>query len=137
VYAVLSGPLGALSDRVGRQRLIIGGWLVYSLLYLGFAVSSQAWHIWALYALYGVYYAAVEGTAKAMVADLIPSEQRGTAYGFYNSTVGLMALPASLLAGILWQGVGSWGGFGPSAPFLVGAGLALTAVLLMLWAFRR
>jgi len=137
VYAALSGPLGALSDRVGRQRLIIGGWLVYSLLYLGFAVSSQAWHIWALYALYGVYYAAVEGTAKAMVADLIPSEQRGTAYGFYNSTVGLMALPASLLAGILWQGVGSWGGFGPSAPFLVGAGLALTAVLLMLWAFRR
>jgi len=137
VYAALSGPLGALSDRVGRQRLIIGGWLVYSLLYLGFAVSSQAWHIWALYALYGVYYAAVEGTAKAMVADLIPSEQRGTAYGFYNSTVGLMALPASLLAGILWQGVGSWGGFGPSAPFLVGAGLALTAVLLMLRAFRR
>jgi MFS family permease len=136
VYAALSGPLGALSDRVGRQRLIVGGWLVYSLLYLGFAVSSQAWHIWALYVLYGIYYAAVEGTAKAMVADLIPAEQRGTAYGFYNSTVGLMALPASLLAGVLWQGVGSWGGFGPSAPFLVGAGLALVAVLLMLRFFR-
>jgi MFS family permease len=136
VYAVLSGPLGALSDRVGRQRLIVGGWLIYSLLYLGFALSSQVWHIWTLYVLYGVYYAAVEGTAKAMVADLIPAEQRGTAYGFYNSTVGLMALPASLLAGVLWQGVGSWGGFGPSAPFLVGAGLALTAVLLMLRFFR-
>jgi MFS family permease len=137
VYAALSGPLGALSDRVGRQRLIVGGWLVYSLLYLGFALSSQVWHIWTLYVLYGVYYAAVEGTAKAMVADLIPAEQRGTAYGLYNSTVGLMALPASLLAGVLWQGVGSWGGFGPSAPFLAGAGLALLAVLLMLRFFQR
>jgi MFS family permease len=137
VYAALSGPLGALSDRVGRQRLIVGGWLVYSLLYLGFAVSSRAWHIWVLYVLYGIYYAAVEGTAKAMVADLIPPEQRGTAYGFYNATVGLMALPASLLAGVLWQGVGSWSGFGPSAPFLVGAGLALTAVMLVLRLFAN
>ena len=68
---------------------------------------------------------------------LIPPEQRGTAYGVYNSTVGLMALPASLLAGVLWQGVGAWGGFGPSAPFLVGAGLALIAVMLMLRFFRR
>ncbi len=127
VYALFSSPLGALSDRIGRKRLIIGGWLVYGLLYLGFAAATTAVHIWIIYGLYGLYYAAVEGTAKALVADLIPPEQRGTAYGYYNATIGLIALPASLLAGVLWQGVGSWPGFGPSAPFIMGAVLALAA----------
>ena len=137
IYAVFSGPLGALSDRVGRKRLIIGGWLVYGILYLGFAAANTDWQVWAIYGLYGLYYAAVEGTAKALVADLIPEEQRGTAYGFYNATVGLMALPASLLAGVLWQGVGSWTGFGPSAPFLAGAVLALIAVGLLAFRWRQ
>jgi MFS family permease len=127
IYALFSGPLGALSDKIGRKRLLIAGWLTYGLLYLGFAVATTALHIWVLYALYGLYYAAVEGTAKAFIADLIPAEQRGTAYGYYNALIGLVALPASLLAGILWQGVGSWSGFGPGAPFLVGALLALAA----------
>lgn len=131
VYASLSGPAGSLSDRVGRSRLIIGGWLAYSLLYFGFALSSTNWQIWILYSLYGVYYAAVEGTAKALVADLVPSEQRGTAYGYYNGAIGLAALPASLIAGILWQGVG------PSTPFLAGAGLALAAVVMLLFWFRQ
>lgn len=130
VYALLSGPLGALSDKIGRSRLIMGGWLVYALLYLGFALANTAVHIWLLYALYGVYYAAVEGTAKAFVADIVHPTQRGTAYGLYNTAVGLAVLPASLLAGILWQGVGAWGGFGPRAPFLLGAGLAILATLL-------
>lgn len=134
VYAVFSGPLGALSDRVGRRRLLIGGWLVYGLLYLGFAVAATAWQVWALFMLYGFYYAATEGTAKAFIADVVPSAQRGTAYGFYNATVGLMALPASVLAGVLWQGIGGWPGFGPSAPFIAGAGLALAAcALLVQW----
>ena len=137
IYAVFSGPLGALSDRIGRKRLIIGGWLVYGLLYLGFAVATTSIHIWIIYGLYGLYYAAVEGTAKAMVADLIPTEQRGTAYGYYNATVGLMALPASLLAGILWQGMGSWVGFGPSAPFVAGAILSLIAVGLLSFYWRN
>lgn len=139
IYAVLSSPLGALSDRIGRKRLIIGGWLVYGLLYLGFAAAQTAWQIWMIYALYGLYYAAVEGTAKALVADLIPEEQRGTAYGFYNATVGLMALPASLMAGILWQGIGSWAGFGPSAPFIAGAVLALlsSVMLALRWRGQR
>jgi len=130
VYAAISGPAGALSDRVGRRRLIVGGWLVYSLLYLGFALAAAAWHIWLLYALYGIYYGAVEGTVRAFVADIVPSERRGTAYGVYNAAVGLAALPASLIAGLLWQGVGAWQGFGPRAPFLFGAALALIAVLL-------
>ena len=131
IYSVFSAPLGALSDRIGRRRLLIGGWLVYGAIYLGFAVAQTAAHIWIVYALYGLYYAATEGTAKALVADLIPPEQRGTAYGYYNMVVGLMALPASLLAGVLWQGVGGWGGFGASAPFIAGAALALLAAGLL------
>lgn len=136
IYSVLSGPLGALSDRIGRRRLLVSGWLVYAAIYLGFAVAQTAAHIWIVYALYGVYYAATEGTAKALVADLIPLEQRGTAYGYYNATVGLMALPASLLAGVLWQGVGGWAGFGASAPFIAGAALALLAAGLLVLPFR-
>lgn len=130
IYALLSGPLGALSDRVGRRRVIVVGWLIYACLYLGFAIAQLAWHIWLLYTLYGMYYAAVEGTARAYIADIVPSTQRGTAYGAYNAAVGIGALPASLIAGILWQGTGSWGGFGPSAPFFAGAGLAFLAIVL-------
>jgi len=130
IYTVLSGPLGALSDKVGRRRLIIGGWLAYGLVYLGFALSAKGWHIWALFGLYGVYYAATEGTAKALVADLVPDAQRGTAYGLFNAAIGLTALPASVIAGVLWQGLGAWSGFGASAPFIFGAGMALLAMLL-------
>jgi len=134
VYALVSGPAGALSDRIGRRRLIVGGWLTYGLIYLGFALATTAWHVWTLFALYGIYYGMAEGTAKALVADLVRPEQRGTAYGVYNAAVGLTAFPASLIAGVLWQGVGGWQGFGPGAPFFFGAALALVAVLLLaLW----
>lgn len=136
VYALVSGPAGALSDRVGRRRLIVGGWLVYGLVYLGFALVDQTWQMWALYGLYGVYYGAVEGNAKALVADLVAAEKRGTAYGVYNAAVGVMALPASLVAGVLWSGVGDWAGFGPGAPFLFGALLALLATVLLAWTLR-
>lgn len=128
VYTLLAGPLGALSDRIGRRKLIIAGWLAYSLVYLGFALSKTGWGIWVLFGFYGIYYALTEGAAKAFVADLVPAERRGTAYGLYNAAIALTAFPASVIAGILWQGVGSWGGFGPSAPFLFGAGLSLAAV---------
>ncbi|MBC6936091.1 MAG: MFS transporter [Chloroflexi bacterium] len=134
VYSLVSGPAGALSDRFGRRRLILAGWTIYGLIYLGFALVSETWQVWALYALYGLYYGVFEGTAKAFVADLVPAAQRGTAYGLYNAAVGLVALPASLMAGILWQGLGGWQGFGPSAPFLAGAILALAAMaLLAVW----
>jgi MFS family permease len=137
VYAAISGPAGALSDRIGRHKLIVGGWLAYSVLYLGFAVSATAWQVWLLYALYGIYYGTVEGVAKAYVADIVPPEQRGTAYGIYNAVVGIAALPASLIAGVLWQGLGPWSGFGPQAPFLFGAALALIAVILFLTWVQR
>jgi len=131
IYTILSGPLGALSDRIGRRKLIIGGWFAYGLVYLGFALAQAGWQIWMLFGLYGIYYASTEGVAKALVADLVPESQRGTAYGLFNAAIGITALPASLLAGLLWQGAGSWTGFGPSAPFLFGAVLALFATLLL------
>jgi MFS family permease len=130
IYTVFAGPLGAWSDRVGRRRLILIGWLAYGLVYLGFAFSQTGWQVWALYALYGLYYAATEGAAKALVADLVPAEQRGTAYGLFNAAIGLTVFPASLTAGLLWQGIGDWTGFGASAPFFFGALMALLAGLL-------
>lgn len=130
IYTILSGPLGALSDKIGRHRLIIGGWLAYGLVYLGLAFSRTGWQVWAMFGLYGVYYAATEGVAKALVADLVPDAQRGTAYGLFNAAIGLTALPASVIAGLLWQGLGTWGGFGASAPFFFGAIMALFAMSL-------
>jgi MFS family permease len=127
VYTLLAAPLGSLSDKIGRRKLIIAGWFAYGLVYLGLAVSRTGGQVWALFAFYGVYYAATEGVAKALVADLVPNEKRGTAYGLYNAAIGLVALPASLIAGILWQGVGAWTGFGASAPFYFGAAMALVA----------
>jgi MFS family permease len=130
VYASLAGPLGSLSDRIGRRRLIIGGWIAYGLVYLGLALSHAGWEVWVLYALYGIYYGATDGVARAMVADIVAPERRGTAYGLYNAAIGITALPASVIAGLLWQGAGSWAGFGPSAPFYFGAALALSAGIL-------
>jgi MFS family permease len=133
VYSLVSTPAGSLSDRIGRRKVIIGGWLVYGAIYLGFALAQRPWHIWALYITYGVYYGMAYGTAKAMVADLVSPELRGTAYGTYNATLGIIDLPASIIAGFLWQGVGTWEGFGPSAPFFFGGGLAFLAALLLIF----
>lgn len=130
IYTFLSSPLGSLSDKVGRRKLIIGGWLAYALVYLGFALAGAGWQIWILFGLYGVYYAATEGVTKALVADLVPEAQRGTAYGLFNAAIGITALPASLMAGLLWQGLGSWAGFGASAPFFFGAVLSLLSCVL-------
>jgi MFS family permease len=131
VYSLVSTPAGSRSDRVDRRRLIIVGWLVYAAIYLGFALAREGWQVWILYVAYGLYYGTAYGTANALIADLVPENLRGTAYGTYHATLGILAFPASLIAGVLWQGAGSWGGFGPSAPFLFGGALALIAALLM------
>lgn len=134
IYTLISTPAGSLSDRIGRRKIIIGGWLVYALIYLGFALAQTAAHIWILYAIYGLYYGLAYGTAKAWVADLVPERLRGTAFGTYNGVLGLLDFPASLIAGILWQGVGVWNGFGPSAPFFFGAATAfIAAVMMFFW----
>ncbi|MFZ3070904.1 MAG: MFS transporter [Anaerolineaceae bacterium] len=134
VYTLISTPAGALSDRLGRRKVIIGGWIVYALIYLGFALAKTATHIWIMYVAYGLYYGMAYGTAKAMVTDLVPANLRGTAFGTYNAVLGILDFPASLIAGLLWSGAGSWKGFGPSAPFFFGAGMAILAVVLfILW----
>jgi MFS family permease len=131
VYTLISTPAGSLSDRIGRKKLIVGGWLVYALIYLGFGLAQQAWHVWALYITYGLYYGMAYGTSKAMIADLVPQELRGTAYGTYNGILGILDFPASVIAGLLWQGAWGWKGFGAPAPFLFGAALALIAAVSM------
>jgi len=119
-------PAGALSDRLDRRRLIIAGWAVYALVYLGFARAGAAWHAWALFAAYGLYYALTEGAEKALLADLAPPEARGAAFGWHAFSLGVGALPASLLFGALWQAAG------PVAAFGLGAALA-GASSLLLW----
>jgi MFS family permease len=123
VYAVTALPAGVLSDRLGRRRVIILGWFIYVLVYLGFALASELWQVWLLFAGYGLYYGVVEGVARAFVADLVPKERRGTAYGLYHGVVGMSLLPASLIAGWLWQA------YSPAVPFYFGAGLAFIAML--------
>jgi MFS family permease len=125
VKSALSAPAGALSDRLGRKSLILAGWIVYSLVYAGFALATQPWQIWLLFGVYGIYFGLVEGTERALVADLVPAEARGTAFGWYNGCVGAAAFPASLLFGVLWDHGG------PVAAFGLGCGLALAAAALL------
>jgi MFS family permease len=122
-YSLLSLPMGILSDRLGRRRTLVIGWTIYGLAYIGFALASTIWHVWLLFALYGLYYGATEGAAKAFVADMVPVERRGMAYGWYNGVVGVMALPASIVAGWMWEAIK------PAAAFYFGAGLALLAMV--------
>jgi MFS family permease len=132
VYTLVSTPAGMISDKIGRKKLIIGGWTMYALIYLGFALAQNVTQIWLLYVAYGLYYGMAYGTAKAMLSDLVPMELRGTAFGTYNAVLGIIDFPASLIAGLLWSGAGSWAGFGPSAPFFFGATLATIAIVMML-----
>lgn len=114
---------GALSDRIGRVPTLIIGWTIYALVYLGFALASEAWHAWALFLAYGLYFAFVEGPERALVADFVPAERRGTAFGWFHLTVGLGMLPASILFGLLWDRLGA-----PVA-FMTGAALAAAAAI--------
>lgn len=129
IAALLSTPLSALSDRLGRTRLIVVGWAVYGLFYLilGLDVWGPA-TLWPLFAFYGVFLAATEGSEKALVADLAPQDRLGTAYGWFNLISGVMLLPASLVFGTLWQADS------PLVAFSFSAGCALVAsLLLILW----
>jgi MFS family permease len=130
-YAALSYPAGALSDRLGRWRIIAAGWVIYAVVYAGFALlpATHAWGMWPLMALYGVYMAFTDGVGKALIADHSPKERRGAAMGIFYALTGVTTLVASLIAGLLWDRAG------PMAAFLVGAGFA--AVALVALAFAR
>jgi MFS family permease len=122
---------GGLSDRIGRKPLIIGGWLVYAAVYLAFGLAHSAWQAWALFAVYGVFYGMTEGTEKAMVVDMVPSQRKGTALGWYNLAIGIGALPASLIFGTIWDRAGA------PASFMFGAGVALLASIGMVFVNPR
>ncbi len=126
VAAVFGPPLSAWSDRIDRRRLIVGGWAVYALFYLVFGLlPATPLLLWPLFAGYGLFLAATEGAEKALVADLVPGEQAGTAFGWYNLVAGVLLLPASLLFGWLWSDIA------PLAAFAFGSACALAAALLL------
>jgi MFS family permease len=118
VKSTTSTPGGALSDRIGRKPAVIAGWLIYATVYLLFARATQTWEAWALFAAYGTYFGLAEGTEKAMVADLVPVTRRGVAFGWYNLAIGIGALPASIVFGLLWDRAG------PGTAFVFGAAMA-------------
>jgi MFS family permease len=140
LWAVMSGvaaifltPLSALSDRFGRRRLIVTGWIGYAAIYLVLGWGGlKPWSVWLLFIAYGLFIAATEGAEKALVADFVPRSQLGTAFGWYHLTLGITLLPASLLFGSLWESVSAF------TAFAFGAGCALLAAgLLLFWVRDR
>ncbi len=121
VYSVFSFPAGIVSDRIGRRPVLVGGYLIFGAIYFGFGLARRAWQAWWLFALYGLYYAATEGIQKAYIADLVPEGGRGRAIGAINALTGICTLPASVVAGFMWQNVS------PPAPFFLGGALAFIA----------
>ncbi|MCK4571693.1 MFS transporter [candidate division WOR-3 bacterium] len=124
-------PGGVWSDKIGRRRVIVTGWMVYALIYLGFGFSSNIWQIWGLFALYGIYFGLTEGVGKAFVSDLVTKEFHGTAFGFYHLAVGIAAFPSSVIFGFIWQR------FGSLTAFTYGAALAGFASILLLSLVRE
>jgi hypothetical protein len=125
VDAVIAWPVGALSDRIGRRRLLAVGWGLYAATYAGFALAGGAGAVLPLWLLYGAYYGVNEGVGRALVADLAPPALRATAFGITNAVTGLAILPASIVAGLLWDAVD------PAAPFWFGAACAAGGVALL------
>ncbi len=126
VKSASSTPGGALSDRVGRRPTLIAGWMLYAAVYLGFGLANAPWQAWALFGVYGIFFGLTEGSERALIADLVAPERRGTAFGWYNLAIGLGALPASLIFGFVWDRAG------PTAAFTMGATLALIAALALM-----
>jgi MFS family permease len=116
---------GVASDKMGRRPLIAGGWIVYAVVYAGFAVSTSLWPLVAWFLIYGVYYGFVEGTERALVADFARSTQRGAAFGIYNAVAGIGGLISSVVFGLIWNS------FGARVAFASGAALAILAAVLL------
>lgn len=126
VKASTSVASGLLSDRLGRRPLILWGWAVHAGVYVGFALASEAWHAWVLFLAYGAFYGMSEGTEKALIADMAPASRRGAAFGWFNAAVGIAALPASVIFGIVWDV------YSPEAAFLMGSTIAAVSIALLI-----
>jgi len=127
VASILAMPLGQLSDRIGRKKLLIPGYLAFSLCYLGFAFAGNHPTMIATFVLYGVYTAMIAGVERAFVAEISPPELKGTMLGLQSTVAGVALLPASVIAGLLWDG------FGPQVPFVFGAGMSLIAAAILIF----
>jgi len=122
-YALTSFPFGILSDKIGRKKVLLLGYTIFFLVYLGFALANSSVLMWMLFPVYGLYYGLTDGVSKALVSDLAPKTLKATAFGTYYTVIGIVALPASLIAGILWET------FGPPFAFFYGAIMSLAAII--------
>lgn len=130
VSVSLAIPLGSLSDKIGKEKILVAGFLIYAIVYYGFGVTGSVGAIVALFALYGLYSAATDGIQKAFISDIIDNNKQGTGLGIYNALLGITLLPASLIAGILYDKVNS------HIPFYFGAATAIISAILMLFFIR-
>lgn len=121
IYCIAAYPASRLSDKIGRRKLLVLGYLFYGLVYLGFAINASVHNLWFLFGIYGLYIGFTEGTEKALITDIAPPELRATAIGLHATLAGIALLPASLLAGLFWNF------FGASAPFYFGGFMGIIA----------
>lgn len=131
VSVLLAVPIGTLSDKIGKEKVLIFGYIIYAVVYFGFGATGSVYTIVSLFALYGLYSAATDGIQKAFVSDMVDSNKKGTGLGLYNALLGITLLPASLIAGILYDKVNS------SVPFYFGAATALISAILMVILCRK
>lgn len=131
VSVILAIPIGSLSDKIGKEKILVAGFLIYAIVYYGFGATKSVGTIVALFALYGLYSAATDGIQKAFVSDIIDNNKQGTGMGIYNALLGVTLLPASVIAGLLYDKVNS------SIPFYFGAGTAVVSAILMLFFARN
>ena len=124
--SILSIPLGRLSDRVGRKKLLVAGYIVFSAVYLGFAFASSQFTIIIAFVLYGFYSAMITGVERAFIAEISPVDLKGSMLGLHSTIVGIALLPSSVIAGLLWVR------FGASSPFLFGSVMSLLAAFILL-----
>jgi len=125
VAVLLAIPIGALSDRIGKERILLAGFIIYAIVYFGFGITTHVVVIVTLFALYGMYSAATDGIQKALVSDITDPNKKGTGLGIYNALLGITLLPASLIAGVLYDRINS------QVPFYFGAATALISAVLM------
>lgn len=126
VSVLLAMPIGKLSDKIGREKLIILGFLLYTIVYYFFGRFNSIHVFIFLFMLYGFYSALTDGSQKAMISDIVSKDLKGTGFGIYHAVLGITLLPASLIAGLLYDRVNS------NAPFYFGSVMALIATILMI-----